>query len=103
MSEKKSVRKKPTDWKSISEKLAQKVMWAVMYLDTPGRSGMIINIKTGKSESWRENFADAMEQIPGLKIDREKMHIFGLPYGRQRKARKELEARRSAKTKAHTK
>ncbi len=95
---KKRLTKKPTDWKKIAEKLAQKVMWSVMYLDTPGRSGMMINMKTGKSSHWREDFADALEQIPGVRIDREKMRIFSLPYGKQRKARNELDEKRATKT-----
>ena len=77
--------KKPKpDWKKIAMELAQRVNFAQQYLKAPG-TGTMFNSKTGEMRSWREYFADAMEMIPGLKVDREAMHALDLPVHRRRK------------------
>ncbi len=90
--------KREPNWKKIAEGLAQRVNFAVTYLKAPG-SGQILNMKTGKGQSWREYFADGLEAVPGVKVDREIMHLYDLPWTKRKKALRELmESRKNVPT-----
>ena len=86
----------PPDWKFIAEQLAQKVNFAINWLSPKGGgSGVIYNSNTNQAIYWKNSFADALELIPGVTVDREKMLISDLPRPKQKKALAELEARRA--------
>lgn len=95
MSTKKSAA--PTDWKSIAEVLAQRVMFAIDHLKGEG-AGVVGDLSKPSSEwqHWRDYFADAIEMIPGVKIDRELMHIRNLPRSKRDKAYADIIKRRAA-------
>lgn len=91
-----NVKKKTKNWKTIATALAQRVNWAVTYLNSTGE---VINIRTGKVTAWRDYMADGLEMIPGVKVDREIMHTFSLPRNKQKKARDEILAKRARRPK----
>jgi hypothetical protein len=71
---------KEPDWKAIAGELYQRVKKAVVHLRTQGDTGgFFINLETGEEKHWKDDFADAMELIPGVKINREVMHAYSLP------------------------
>ena len=88
-----------TDWKKIALELAQRVNFAVSNLKAPG-SGMIGNFSPGASDvsmqHWMDYFAEAMEMIPGVKVDREVMMVNNLPPSKRKKAWAEIKAAREA-------
>jgi hypothetical protein len=61
------------DWKAIAKTLAQKAIFAIYNLKANG-TGIIWNMHTGKTIHWKDDFADALELIPRIKIDRESLH-----------------------------
>jgi hypothetical protein len=63
------------------------------HLKAPG-SGAILNTKTGTMQNWLDYFADALELMPGLTVDREAMHANQLP---KRERDKFFKAREAAK------
>lgn len=83
-----------TDWKEIAMALGQRVNFAVTYCECKG-SGLL-NEKTGQIQAWRDYMAEALEMIPGIKVDREMMATFSLPASKRRKAQQEIKARREA-------
>lgn len=90
-----------TDWKDICGQLAKKVSFAIDWLAPKGGgTGLIYNSKKGGAIYWKHDFADALELIPGVSVDREIMLISDLPRNKQKKAIKELEARRALKKEA---
>lgn len=84
-----------TNWEDIAKGLAQRIDFAMRHLKANG-SGLILNINTGESQHWRDYMADGIELIPGVKVDRELMHLLGLPRTKQRKAIAELKAKRES-------
>lgn len=85
---KKSTAKEMTaepDWKAIALHLGQQVNFAITYLSPKSGSGLILNTNTGETQNWKERFADALERIPGVKVDREAMHALSLPARERRK------------------
>src|SRR3990172_7802551 len=87
-----------TDWKRISEALAQRVNFAISHLKAPG-AGMVGKFGDDDTEAeirpWREYFAEALEMIPGVKVDREVLELLDLPYSRRQKALGKLKAERT--------
>ncbi len=91
-----------TDWKAIATALAQRVNFAIMNLDARGSGGML-NLETGKVTPWRDYMAEAMEMIPGVKIDREILSTLYLPPAKRRKAQKAIvDARKAAQAQERT-
>lgn len=89
-----------TDWKKIAYALAGKVNFAIQYLAMRGGgSGNLYDSKTGKVTHWKDDLADTLEMLPGLTVDREMMHLCGLPRSQREKAIKALKAKRAAETK----
>lgn len=77
--------KKKPNWKTIALQLGQRVNFAISHLKSNGGSEIIIDTSTYDTRHWKEYFADAMELIPGIKVDREAMYAVSLPK-RQRNA-----------------
>lgn len=82
------------NWKEIATGLAQRIDFAMRHLKANG-SGLMLDMNTGKSQSWREYMADGMELFPGVVVDRELMHLLDIPRSRQRKAIEALKAERA--------
>lgn len=78
------------DWKAIAIALNHRVQMAVKSFKVPG-SGLILNTETNTMQHWLDYFADGLEMIPGLKVDREMMHA------RTSAERKRILRRREAK------
>jgi hypothetical protein len=73
-----------TDWKAIAMALGQRVNFAINNLAPKGGgSGQIMTVSDGdkvaKLRNWKEHFADAIDLIPGIQVDREVMHANSLP------------------------
>lgn len=85
------------NWKEIAEQLAQRVNFALGALHSRN-SGLLMNVKTGQARHWREYMADGLEMIPGITVDRELSMTFELPRSKQRKAQKELKAKRKSES-----
>lgn len=89
------------DWENIAMALAQKVMFAVTHLKCPGSGTMVTLNSSGqamRTKHWKEDFADALEKIPGGVLDREVMHAYDLPAKERRKffAKRKAEAAAAA-------
>jgi hypothetical protein len=85
---------KDVDWKKIAIELGQRVNFAVQHLDS--RSGWIFNSEKEEFIHWHDYFAEALEMLPNVKIDREILATMRLPKRQGNKARKEIAARREA-------
>lgn len=83
-----------TDWKSIAMALAQRVNFSITNCDCKGEG--LLNMETGQVTPWRDYMAEAMEMIPGVRIDREIMATLYLPPAKRKKAQAEIMARRNA-------
>lgn len=76
---KKKTKLSAEEWKEIAMALARQVNFSIQYLTVRGGgSGMLYNTKTGEPRHWKDDAADALEKVPGLKVDREMMHLMGL-------------------------
>lgn len=84
----------PVNWKDIAHALAQRVNFAMQHLKAPSGSAGMMDMKTGEFTPWREYMAEALEQMPGVQIDREIMSLLDLPPSKRRKAIAELKAKR---------
>ncbi len=82
-----------TDWRAIAMALAQRVNFAMTHCKG---TGGLFNTETGKVTAWRDYMAEAMEMIPGLKVDQEILATLDLPLAKRRKAQAEIKARREA-------
>lgn len=83
------------NWKDIACQLAQRVNFAITRLTCSG-SGLLLDLETGTSQHWRDYLADGVELIPGVTVNRELMHTFGLPRSKQKKAQAEIAAKQKA-------
>ena len=81
-----------TDWKSIAMALAQRVNFAMTNCKAQGG---LFNTETGQITPWRDYMAEAMEMIPGIKVDREIMATLDMPQTKRRKAQAEIAAKRA--------
>jgi threonine dehydrogenase-like Zn-dependent dehydrogenase len=88
---------KEIDWKTIAIELGQRVNFAIQHLDA--RSGWMFDAKAEQFVHWHDYFADAMEMLPDVKIDREILLTMRLPKRQGNKARKEIKERRTKETK----
>lgn len=88
-----AARSEKPNWKEIALFLAQQVNFAITYLAPKSGSGMILNTNTGEMQHWRERFAEAMERIPGITVDREALYAFDLPAKERRKFFKDRAAK----------
>lgn len=86
------------NWKNIAMALAQRVNFAVTNLDCKG--GAILNTETMEFTPWRDYMAEALEMIPGVKVDREILGTLSLPKLKRRKAQQEIKERRASIVKA---
>lgn len=68
----KTTEKEP-DWKAIAVALWHKVSFAVANFELKG-PGVVIDTKTFEMRHWKDDFADALELMPGVKVDRDKLH-----------------------------
>jgi len=84
-----------TDWKAIATALAQRVNMAITHLTCQG-SGIIGNLEKPAEEwqHWRDYMADGLEMYPGVKVDRELMHLNNLPRSKRSKEYKRIMAER---------
>jgi len=75
------------DWKAIAQQLAKRVMFAINHLDAYG-SGLVGSPDTPSDEwqHWRDYFADGLDLVPGMKLDREIMRCLNLPRSKRAKA-----------------
>jgi hypothetical protein len=78
------------DWKEIAITLWRDVNFAAANLKAAG-SGILYNPETGTSRHWKERFADSLELMPGVTVDREAMHAMDLPKKQQLKFFKDRE------------
>lgn len=76
---------KSPDWKAIAYELGQRVNLAISSLHAMSGGGVMMDMKTGDSQSWKDYFADGLEMLPGVTVDRKKMHMTP---AQRRKARK---------------
>ncbi|WP_395026329.1 hypothetical protein [Comamonas odontotermitis] len=83
-----------TDWKEIALALARRVNFAVANCQC--RSGFLMDMETMKPTGWREYLVEAMEMIPGVKVDREILATLELPPSKRKKAQAEIKATRAA-------
>ena len=68
------------DWESIARKLMHKCIFAVERLQPYGWTGELIKSHDPfETIHWKEDFADAIELVPGVSVDREAMHAMSLP------------------------
>ena len=85
------------DWEKIAKTLAGDVLFAVRHLvPRGGGMGMIMDMNNPAAAMvhWKDRFADNLELVPGVMIDREMMHIQSLPRTARQKATKKLLAQR---------
>jgi len=82
------------DWKAIAHELAQRVNFAVVHCECKG-VGML-DTETMQVTPWRDYMAEAMEMLPGVKVDREILATLYLPPAKRRKAQNEIRAQRAA-------
>lgn len=86
------------DWKAIAQALAQRVDFAMRLLKAQG-SGMVGTFDDEAEDvplqHWREYFADALEMIPGVRVDREMIHTFDLPAKERRRRQAAIKAART--------
>ena len=82
----------PTDWKATAMELAQRVNFAVTNCDCKG--GGMLNTETMKVQDWRSYMADAMDLIPGVKVDREILSTLYLPKSKQKAAQAKIKDER---------
>lgn len=83
-----------TDWKAIATELAQRVNYAVTYLDC--RNAGLLDLATGKVKPWRHYMVEALEMMPGVVVDREMLDTLSLPPSQRKKAQVDIRARRDA-------
>ena len=60
------------------------VLFALQNLKAPG-TGSIYNSATGEFRHWKTRFADTLEKMPGVKVDREAMFALDLPKAQRAK------------------
>ena len=83
---------KEPDWKAIAEELAKHLVFTVENLRAVG-SGLLR--RGGVIKHWKEHFADSLDKVPGVKIDREIMHAYSLPERERNKRFKQIDAERA--------
>ena len=86
-----------TDWKAIALELAQRVNFAMTNLKCEG-SGLMGDLDKPTSEwrHWTRYMAEAMEMIPGVKIDFEILDTLSLPRAQRKKAQATIKKARAA-------
>ena len=87
-----------TDWKAVAMELAKRVNFILTQVEG-GKAGFLIDNKNGGTRHWRDYMADGLEMIPGVKVDREFMHIMDLPRSKRKKAVAQIKANRAAQDK----
>jgi len=87
-----------TDWKEIAMQLAQRVNFAVTKCECKG--GGMLNTKTMQLQDWRSYMADAMDMIPGVKVDREILATLHLPKAKRLVEQKRIKAERQKASEA---
>jgi hypothetical protein len=87
-----------TNWPQIAWKLMRQCEFAISRLKADGWTGELMDTSGAEytTRHWKEEMADAMELIPGLKVDREAMHAMSMP----KKARDKWIADRKSKLEA---
>lgn len=88
------------EWKQTAMELAQRVNFAVTNCDCKG--GGMLNTETMKIQDWRSYMADAMDMIPGVKVDREILATLHLPKIKRLAAQKKIKEDRAAIAKEQT-
>ena len=84
--------KAKTDWEKIALALAKRVNFAVQHCTCKG--GGLLDTKSMNLISWREYMVEAMEMLPGVKVDREVLAAMDLPPAKRKKALAEIRARK---------
>lgn len=73
------------NWQKIAGALYRNCAFAIKYLRGRDGSDVMVNTVTGKTRHWKHDFADSMEMIPGVKVDRDAMIACGLPRKQRQK------------------
>lgn len=89
------------DYKVIALELAQRLNFAIQHFQPKG-GGAIYNEKTGSIQGWREYFADGLEMLPGVKVDREILNAMYLPRAKRNKEIQRIKDQRAADKAAQT-
>lgn len=89
------------NWKEIAMALGQRVNFAITHMKCDG-AGVIADLDRPASEwqHWRDYMADAMEMIPGVKVDREVLHTLNLPRSKRARAQAEILKKRETPSNA---
>lgn len=66
-------------WKAIAIALFKECRFAIEHLKSKGEGMIIISQDPWEARHWKDVMADAMEKMPGIKIDREAMMALDLP------------------------
>lgn len=61
------------DWKQIAMELKQRLIFCLNH----GKfgSGMFLDFESGTTQSVKDYLADGLEMVPGVKVNRELMHM----------------------------
>ena len=88
-------------WKKAALALAQRVNFAIGNLKAPG-SGMIGNFDPNaddvEMQHWIHYFADALDLVPGVTVDRELAMVNNLPVSKRKKEYERIKAERANAT-----
>ena len=82
------------NYKDLTNELAAHLVTTLENMKVTG-SGLFYY--KGVTKHWKEHFADSLDKIPGVKIDREIMHAYSLPEKQRKKRFKEINDERARK------
>lgn len=74
MAEKREVQSKEPDYEAIAKAMGERLAFAITHFTVKG-TGLVLNSETMKSQHWKDYFADAIELMPGTKVNRIAMHM----------------------------
>lgn len=69
------------DYKTIAWRLMRQCEFSISRLKADGWTGELMDTSGAEytTRHWKEEMADVMELVPGVKVDREAMHAMSLP------------------------
>jgi len=80
------------DYKKIAASLAQRVIWALKYMNPKGGNGSVFHVDKGETQPWDDWFIDGLAEV-GYVVDRKK-------YREMREGKKPTKTKRAKKTAA---
>lgn len=87
---------KPVEYEKIIRALGERVQFAINTLRPPAGGGTMMDMRTGKQQGWKDYCADALEMVPGWKVNRELMNM--TPAQRRKARRIEPQSNRKGKS-----